>query len=231
MTQVVRRGRQSAAAADRTRQDIVGAALHLFSSRGYDAVSVRDIAGTAGTAHGLIRHHFGSKEGVWRAVVDEADALFRARMFPVTTAAATTDDPGEALAVLVRGLVGASRRHPAIARLLVLEGTAGSERMDHILARMTPLREALDPLLPRLQERGLLRQFDGPSLFLFLLLSALTPFALAGLSTAVLDHDVLDDGVAEEHAQRLLRTLVAPPVDPPGGPALPHGVPSTATRG
>lgn len=47
------------------------AALRLFSQKGYEATSVSDIAAAAGVSGGLIRHHFGSKEGLRRAC-DEA---------------------------------------------------------------------------------------------------------------------------------------------------------------
>ncbi len=40
------------------------AALRLFGDRGMDATTIRDIAAAAGVSGGLVRHHFGSKEGL-----------------------------------------------------------------------------------------------------------------------------------------------------------------------
>lgn len=45
--------------------------MQLFAEKGYAATSVADIAAAAGVSGGLIRHHFGSKEGLRRAC-DEA---------------------------------------------------------------------------------------------------------------------------------------------------------------
>ncbi len=55
---------------DRTARALIrDAALRLFAEFGPDAVSLRRIAGEVGVSHGLVVHHFGSKEGL-RAVVD-----------------------------------------------------------------------------------------------------------------------------------------------------------------
>jgi len=55
---------------DATRERLLEAALFLFGERGFEGASVRDIAAEAGVSQGLIRFHFGSKEGL-RRVIDE----------------------------------------------------------------------------------------------------------------------------------------------------------------
>ncbi|MCP5180372.1 MAG: TetR/AcrR family transcriptional regulator [Pseudomonadales bacterium] len=45
-------------------------AMRLFGERGFDGVSVREIATDAGVSVGLIKHHYGSKAGL-RQAVDE----------------------------------------------------------------------------------------------------------------------------------------------------------------
>ncbi|XOV84861.1 MAG: TetR/AcrR family transcriptional regulator [bacterium] len=52
------------------KERLVHAAMKLFGERGYDGVSVREIAAEADVSIGLIKHHFGSKEGL-RQAVDE----------------------------------------------------------------------------------------------------------------------------------------------------------------
>lgn len=51
------------------RARIRDAALRLFGERGIDGATVRDIARSAGVSGGLVRHHFGSKDGL-RAACD-----------------------------------------------------------------------------------------------------------------------------------------------------------------
>ena len=58
------------------RANIRNAALRLFADRGYDVVTVREIAAAAEVSPALVVHHFGSKEGL-RSAVDSfaAEAL------------------------------------------------------------------------------------------------------------------------------------------------------------
>jgi TetR/AcrR family transcriptional regulator, regulator of cefoperazone and chloramphenicol sensitivity len=51
------------------RARIRDAALRLFAERGMDGATIRDIARAAGVSAGLVRHHFGSKDGL-RAACD-----------------------------------------------------------------------------------------------------------------------------------------------------------------
>lgn len=52
------------------KQRILLIAMELFAERGFDGVTVRDIAAKADVSVGLINHHYGSKEGL-RQAVDE----------------------------------------------------------------------------------------------------------------------------------------------------------------
>jgi AcrR family transcriptional regulator len=52
------------------RARIRDAAIELFADRGIDGATIRDIAQKAGVSSGLLRHHFGSKEGL-RDACDE----------------------------------------------------------------------------------------------------------------------------------------------------------------
>jgi TetR/AcrR family transcriptional regulator, regulator of cefoperazone and chloramphenicol sensitivity len=56
------------------RARIRDAAITLFAERGIGAATIRDIAQAAGVSSGLVRHHFGSKEGLRRACDDYAMA-------------------------------------------------------------------------------------------------------------------------------------------------------------
>ena len=57
-----------------TRQRILAAALALFSEKGYDAVSVGEIAGAVGIKAPSLYNHFPSKQAIFDAIV-EATAM------------------------------------------------------------------------------------------------------------------------------------------------------------
>jgi TetR/AcrR family transcriptional regulator len=57
-----------------TRAAILGAATHVFASRGFVGASMRDISDASGISKPLIYHYFGSKEGLYAAVKQDLAA-------------------------------------------------------------------------------------------------------------------------------------------------------------
>jgi AcrR family transcriptional regulator len=51
-----------------TAQKILRAAEQVFMAKGFEGSSINEIAGKAKVHKSLIYHHFGSKEGLWKAV-------------------------------------------------------------------------------------------------------------------------------------------------------------------
>jgi AcrR family transcriptional regulator len=66
-------GRRSQAEAERTRTRILDRAERLFSRRGYRGVSVRELSRACGVRPFTIQHHFGSKPGLYQAVISRWD--------------------------------------------------------------------------------------------------------------------------------------------------------------
>src|SRR5579863_1772832 len=56
--------------AQETRSAILHAALTEFSSKGFEAASIRSIADRIGMQHPLVTYHFRSKEILWQAVAE-----------------------------------------------------------------------------------------------------------------------------------------------------------------
>ncbi len=65
---------------DRSSDRILKKALELFAARGYEASSVREICEAAGITKPTLYHFFGSKEGVYRALVDGTLERYTAEM-------------------------------------------------------------------------------------------------------------------------------------------------------
>lgn len=63
-----------------TRSALLTTARRLFAARGYRGASVRAITGEAGANLGAVTYHFGSKERLYHAVLEDAFAPFRARL-------------------------------------------------------------------------------------------------------------------------------------------------------
>jgi AcrR family transcriptional regulator len=52
------------------REQILDAANALFAERAYDAVSIEDIASSAGVTRGLVHHYFGGRKEVYVALLE-----------------------------------------------------------------------------------------------------------------------------------------------------------------
>jgi TetR/AcrR family transcriptional regulator len=64
---------------ENNRSKILERALDLFSSRGYDAVGVQEVADAAGLKKPTLYHYFGSKSGLLKTLLDaHFDELFTA---------------------------------------------------------------------------------------------------------------------------------------------------------
>ena len=57
------------------REQILDAANGLFAERGYDAVSIEDIAGSAGVTRGLVHHYFGGRKEVFIALLERIGTI------------------------------------------------------------------------------------------------------------------------------------------------------------
>ena len=58
----------------RRSDEILDAANELFAERGYDEVSVEDIAHAAGVTRGLVHHYFGGRKQVYIALLERIGA-------------------------------------------------------------------------------------------------------------------------------------------------------------
>ncbi len=61
----------------RTRANILAAAQRVFADKGYSGANVNEIVALAGSTKPMIYYHFGSKEGLFAAVLEEVYAGMR----------------------------------------------------------------------------------------------------------------------------------------------------------
>lgn len=108
---------------ERSRTQILDAALKLFSHRGYGATSVRDIAEAAGLSKGNVYHHFPDKETIFRALLDQYFSAMSRPDFPFNRALAkgTFPDNLEELGRAARETVAQYREEVALIYVDVVE--------------------------------------------------------------------------------------------------------------
>ncbi len=104
-----------------TRLNLIETATSLFAKKGYAAVSVRELAHAAGANVAAVSYHFGGKEGLYQAVLEEQFApiaLLLERLPPLAAAS------GEArLRFYAENIIGIHHQRPYFIRIMTSEMT------------------------------------------------------------------------------------------------------------
>jgi TetR/AcrR family transcriptional regulator len=115
-----------------TRDRIIGAAVEVFTEKGFLGASTREIAKRAGTNQGLITYHFGAKDDLWRAAADRIFAVLVASLGEVLTSL-DSGDPRERSREGIRTFVRFAAAHPEFFRMMVDAGKTANERMEWLV--------------------------------------------------------------------------------------------------
>ncbi|GAB2603227.1 TetR/AcrR family transcriptional regulator [Pseudactinotalea suaedae] len=109
--------RASAAVAAQTAQRVLDSATRLFASRGYAAVSLDDVAQSAGVTRGAVYHHYANKAGLFGAVA----ASLQANVADAVAVAAEVAgaQPAEQLRAGSHAFLDAITAAPAVQILLI----------------------------------------------------------------------------------------------------------------
>jgi AcrR family transcriptional regulator len=199
-----RPGRPPGADADATRLSILEGALEAFASTGYEGVSVRELTRRLGVSHNLVHHYFGSKENLWREVVDYTlgDKLWE--IFEMIEAAEETDDPFEMLEAALRRVVALAARLPALPRLLAGEANWVAPRLDYVFDRyLEPLTSLSRRLLARAEAAGAV-PMDPRSFLLFVGIGAMSLFSHASIARKLGGPDPFSDEAIQTHADTVV---------------------------
>jgi AcrR family transcriptional regulator len=219
-----RRGRPPASEPPKS-EAILRAALVVFSTHGFDGASLRQIAAEADVDVALISHKFGSKLGVWRAVVDDLAASRLAAMRTVASAADHDLSHGERLRRVMSQMIDAACDSPHVAQFAMKEAVQRGERFDYVYERLAqPLQAYFLPLVRAARASGELGDVS-PELMFFAFAGAIS-MAVAGRPYLVR----LAPGVGSDEAFRreLKRALLGPlPTPRPSWPGESPGHPRT----
>lgn len=73
-------GVKRAQAMEQTRQQLLAAGRKAFAEQGYHAASMDQLTADVGLTRGALYHHFGSKRGLFEAVVEQIDTEMAGRL-------------------------------------------------------------------------------------------------------------------------------------------------------
>lgn len=197
----------------KTRGQILEAALRIFGEKGFDATSVREIAGSVGVNHALIRHHFQNKEELWKEAVT---FLFDRMQIELSVEPGSEDQLSEfeKLKNRIRRYVRYCARHPEHARIMVQQSIHGSELFRWMVKSfVAPQHRAGNKTMSAHIADGIWPDADTISLTYILVAAAQMPFVLSQEIEEIYGTDTHDCQWVERHAEAIINLFFEHRVD------------------
>jgi len=208
--------------AQRSRRDILRAARVAFARNGFEGSNIRDIADQVGVTHTLIRYHFGNKQELWMAVVDDMFDELSFIMSPEQTGKLDLTTRG-GLKEWLRIYVRYCAQHPEHVRITINESMVHTERLDYMVNRVRRSHTVLIPVLQSLMREGVVPEVWLVSFFHIVSSICQMPFALSTAIGRLYEVDMTSDAAIEAHTEAVLALLLGErSSNPSQWPALPH---------
>lgn len=204
--------------AARTRSDILDVATAEFAANGYAGARVDEIAARTRTTKRMIYYYFGSKDGLYLAVLERAYAQIRQVERGIQVDELS---PEEALRTIAEATYAHHTTHEAFIQLVSIENI---HRAEHLRRSETILRENVTAitLLEKVIERGVRAgtfRDDVDAVDVHMAISAYACFHVANRHTfaAIFDRDMLDPALQDSHRRligdMIVATMTAPPAN------------------
>lgn len=190
-----------------SRKKVLEAALACFGAFGYEGTSTRAVAERAGVTHTLVLYHFGSKEQLWLAMMEDSLANYSAAVSANLEENASRP-AAEVLRIFVEQFVRLSANNPQIHRIMTMEGNQETERLqwviDHYLRdHFAKVRD----LIRRGQAEGSVRECDAARLYYYIIGGGGTPYTLSVEYRALTGRDVFSEAEIHRNIAFLFDTI------------------------
>lgn len=194
--------------AERSKEAILNAAERLFAEQGYQATSLQDIGDAAGVSRGTPSYFFGSKEGLYRAVMER---LYAGVGELVRRERADTGEgeagPAGVFAREISAYIDFLSQRPNFVRLLQWEALTGGRLANELGARLEVLREA-ERVVREEAEAGEFRAVNANHLMINVIALCWFPFAQRDGLMRTLGLDPYDPSFVEAHKEEVVALVL-----------------------
>ena len=142
---------------EQTRKQILAAALRLFAAHGYAGTSTQAIIAASRVSKPVLYYHFGSKAGLFRVIVDEAENQL---LEVILKSKAGASDVHSQLEEICAALFQFARENPSVIGL-ALELTAAARRCpawEQCLGKMRRRHAVIGKIMEQGRNESLFRQ-------------------------------------------------------------------------
>jgi len=165
--------------AEERRTQLIGVALQLFATRGFQGTTTKAIAEAAGVSEAIIFRHFATKEDLYEAILQHqaAEDGYDATVAALREAAERGDDEG-LVRTLASKVLATYRRDPDFQRVMLFASLDG-----HAFASLSnrsmglPIFAFLRDYIATRQAAGVIRQGD-PGLIVFSMVAVPVYYAI-----------------------------------------------------
>jgi len=194
----------------RSQEDILEVAVAEFAANGYAGARVDEIAARTRTTKRMLYYYFGSKAGLYLAVLERVYAQIRRVERDIRV-----DElpPDEALRTIAVATYDHHTTHEAFIKLVSIENIHGAQhlrRSDTILRENATAITLLEEVIARGVDAGLFRG-DVDAVDVHMMISAYACFHVANRHTfaAIFDRDMLAPALQESHRRLIGDMIVA----------------------
>ena len=203
---ITRLGKQPKEVSEKTKETVLEAALKIFAREGFYNAKLREIAELAGTTHGLIRHHFGSKDALYKAVIDYGLSLHENKLLKIIKLN-KSDDPLVLFKEFIASYVSFVAKNPELSKILMHNNSSSSPHFDYLVERQKRLHSIIVPVFWRLQQLGYFEDFDHYSLLVYVHALVATPIAMGEMTKKLVGKDMYSRRSIALHTKRVLKFL------------------------
>lgn len=199
--------------AARSRAAILDAAEHVFAEHGFEATSLNDIARVANVSRATPSYFFGSKEGLYVAVLervfDDRQRAAQSAFEPLEAwARGETALPlREVLERAAEGYMAFLLQRPTFVRLLQHEDLAGGHRLAVTPREKNAMAQGFEALRKVAKRRGL-RPFRVEDALLVFISLTFSPLTQRSTFMAVLGHDLSEPRTRRRHVDLVADQLL-----------------------
>jgi AcrR family transcriptional regulator len=194
---------------DGVRRDILAAARTEFVEKGLSGARVDEIAARTATSKRMIYYYFGDKQGLYRAVLEDAYQRMRDSERKLDLAAMP---PREALAMLVAASFDYHADDPGYVRLIMVENIHHARHLQGsqtIVPLNLPAIETVREIYERGVSEGAFRAGLDP-LDIHLTIAALGFFNVSNQATVreLFGHDTADPAIRERRRSHVVEAVL-----------------------
>ncbi|MCT7654044.1 TetR/AcrR family transcriptional regulator [Oceanimonas sp. NS1] len=186
-------------------EEIIRAASRVFAEHGYAATKTADIAELAQLPKPNIYYYFGSKENLYRAVLESVTEPLLAASAPFEE----HQDPLTALTAYIRAKLLISRDYPYASKVFASEIMHGAPHLpEDIIQRLSGQTRFLSERLSQWMEQGLMARLEPKHLLFAIWASTQTYADFNWQITMALGKDELDETDFDQAAEVITRMVI-----------------------